>query len=72
MIAALLIVTGACAFPAEPEPFPPQDEDFSEIIADLNEEAERRMDEMMRENEELFEQFSTDDDSLRLTGIGGG
>ena len=71
-VVAGLGMAAACSFPAEPEhPFSPAEEDFTEYVADLDEDAERRMEEMMRDNQELLEEFGYEDDSLPLTGLGG-
>jgi hypothetical protein len=48
-----------------------QDPQFDLQLEEINREGRRRMDEMMRENEELVEQFGAEHEPLWITGFGG-
>ena len=70
LVAAAVGAVGACSVPSEN--FPPQNSEFEEQLVHLNREAERRMEEMLRENEEMLDQFGAVDEPLPVTGFGGG
>jgi hypothetical protein len=71
LIAVVVLgIAAACAHPADREPFPPQDEEFEHYVENLTREAERQMEEMLRENEEFLSQF-TEEEPLRLAPVGG-
>jgi hypothetical protein len=63
------LIAAACSVPTEN--LPPQNSEFEEQLLQINREAERRMEEMIRENEEILDQFGVDEDPLRVTGFGG-
>ena len=73
VLAAFLAVgTGSCALPSDRFPAEPtSDLEFEEYLDELNDEAERQMEEMMRENEDFLSQFDSESDSLPVTGLGG-
>ena len=64
-----LVATG-CAEPVEP--FLRQGREIEQQLIEVDREAERRMDQMIRDNEKLLEEFDGGDKSLPMTGLGGG
>ena len=73
LIAALsvgvLLALPACAEPAERDRVPVTfDQEFAD---ELNRQAEQQMEDVLQQQEDFLDQFE-DDDSLPLTGIGGG
>ncbi len=70
LVAATVCLAAACSLPAEPKPFPPQNEDLELRVDEVTREAERQMEEMMRENQELLDQLGGEDEPLRLTPLG--
>jgi hypothetical protein len=73
IVAALVTACSAATACSERvEPFPRQGQEIEEQLIEVNRESERRMDQMIRDNEKLLEQFDGGDDSLPMTGLGGG
>jgi hypothetical protein len=70
VVVAASLVAAACAEPVEP--FSRQGREIEQQLIEVDREAERRMDQMIRDNEKLLEEFDGGDDSLPMTGLGGG
>ena len=69
MLIAIVAISAGCG--GRPKPIPQQPPLSDEQLTELNREAERMMEEMLRESEEFLDQFEVEDDSLPMTGLGG-